>query len=535
MQKKKINERRLRYRISNTEPSKNNEIYSTSLYWSKKPYNICDILIEELSQEKDTIFDPFMGSGVTVIESVKNKYNRKAIGCEINEMPIFIVETLLKNYDISKFEKDAKKMLVSLDDIERYYYTKCPKCGEQAIMHSMLFDIDKNNEYIAKNLKCNCKECGNSNKKPDKYDIKKLIDDYNIDNISFEIMHENSKLAVYKNETIADIFTNRNLKVLDCILEEISKYKYSKDIFKYILMSILHLSKITDTHSNSQWPLWIPKINCVEKNVVRMMRTRILDFKKTISYINSNYDKGMNFKIIKKGSQYINSCDIEDETVDLIITDPPYLGQVAYSEYMQLYKPFLNLSYNLQDEIIVTSSPERKRSKNEYFSLLNSVFNVCSLKLKTDGYFCMYFHDSDLDTWDRLITIMQNNGFKYLFQEHINKSNTLKNIISPKKSLSGDALLVFKKTKVVKTKEHTRSVKDDVSITIINFVRNMLEKKGPLTTTEIYDKGLIEFMVKNDLLHEASLKYKSIVNLMETAFYWNSSTNRWEIKKIALK
>ena len=35
-------------------------------------------------------------------------------------------------------------------------------------------------------------------------------------------------------------------------------------------MSILHLCKITDKHSNSQWPLWIPKTDCVEKNIIEI-------------------------------------------------------------------------------------------------------------------------------------------------------------------------------------------------------------------------------------------------------------------------
>ena len=70
-------------------------MYNTHLYWSQKSFNITDILIKNLSEPGEIIFDPFMGSGVTVLESIKNKNDRIAIGCDVNEMPIFIVETLL--------------------------------------------------------------------------------------------------------------------------------------------------------------------------------------------------------------------------------------------------------------------------------------------------------------------------------------------------------------------------------------------------------------------------------------------------------
>ena len=66
-------------RIANIVATNKNDIYNSHLYWSQKPYNICDILIEELTEEGDVIFDPFMGSGVTIIESLKSNYKRKAI------------------------------------------------------------------------------------------------------------------------------------------------------------------------------------------------------------------------------------------------------------------------------------------------------------------------------------------------------------------------------------------------------------------------------------------------------------------------
>ena len=87
------------------------------------------------------------------------------------------------------------------------------------------------------------------------------------------------KIAVSENDDIRNIFTGRNLAVLDEILTIIRGYEDRyQNILKYILMSVLHLCKITDRHSNSQWPLWIPKTDCVEKNIIEILSKKVHKF-----------------------------------------------------------------------------------------------------------------------------------------------------------------------------------------------------------------------------------------------------------------
>lgn len=74
----KIN--KLKERIANIEATNKNDIYSSNLYWSQKPFNICDEIIEHLSEDGDIIFDPFMGSGVTVIEALKKSIKEMLLG-----------------------------------------------------------------------------------------------------------------------------------------------------------------------------------------------------------------------------------------------------------------------------------------------------------------------------------------------------------------------------------------------------------------------------------------------------------------------
>lgn len=520
----------VRRKIRATLPTKNNPLYSSNMYWSQKPFNICDILIEELSDKGDTIFDPFMGSGVTILESVRSKYQRKAIGCEINEAPFNIVKTLLDNYDLQAFGDDSEKIIKKINELNKYYETTCPICGGNAKITSTVFDLPiRNASPTIKCININCPQCKKAKKVKDfDLDLSRMTKKNKLENIKFEKMLQNSKLAVHENQTIKEIFTNRNLFVLNEIIGIIKSSKYD-NVYKYILMSILHLCKITDTHSNSQWPLWIPKTNCVEKNVVDIYCKKIKNFKKTIEYINNEYDDTKSVTLLHKGSQNITCIDIPDCSVNLIITDPPYLGQVAYSEYMQLYKPFLDYDYNLDDEIIVTSTSNRKVDKKEYFDLLNKVFQMCSKKIVDGGYLCMYFHDTNLDVWNKLIKIMADNKFKYLCQEHIKKTNTLKNIISPKKSLNGDAILFFVKENFKYKEYSTKETFEEIENNLIMEIKEMIRVKGPSSTTSLYDGGIIEYLVYNGWLDIMSTKYKTLVDIFEKCLIWDENTNLWKL------
>jgi hypothetical protein len=194
---------------------------------------------------------------------------------------------------------------------------------------------------------------------------------------------------------------------------------------------------------------------------------------------------------------------------------------------MQLYKPFLGLNFNLEDEIIVSSAPSRDKNEDEYFRLLDKVFAVCSAKLKENAYFCMYFHDCNLDVWDRLIGILSSHHLKYLSQAHIAKSNTLKNIISPKKSLNGDCILFFMKDSGTAYRQAGTETVEEVEKNIIRQSKQLVRQYQSLSTPELYDRGLMEVLIQNGWLTTLASKYKSLVEIFEKHLKWDFETSKW--------
>ncbi|MCI9132842.1 MAG: DNA modification methyltransferase [Lachnospiraceae bacterium] len=526
-------------------PSKNNPMYNSHMYWSQKSFNICDVLIESLSNRGDVVFDPFLGSGVTMLEAIKKNLSRCSIGCDINDMPLFISKLLLSVPGISDIEKELENFVSELTPFLHYYETTCPICNETGSISKVIFDKPERtgSKIRIKAVHYTCK-CTKKGVKPaSENDYEKMNVTPVLKNIHSTVLLQNSKIAVAENDDIKNIFTGRNLSVLDEILSIIYNYDETyQGILKYILMSILHLCKITDKHSNSQWPLWIPKTDCVEKNIIDIYIKKIRKFYEVIPFMKENYTDSEIVEsysalspgkclLLQKGSQFITQQDIPDDGVDLIITDPPYLEQVLYSEYMQLYKPFLNFDYNLEDEIIVSSAPSRSKSRSDYFYLLEKVFKVCSQKLKRNHYLCLYFHDSNLTVWNELITILENNCFRFITQIHIDKTVTLKNIISPKKSLNGDSILIFSKS-AVPIKHNAEEDLSEIEHNIIRQAKFMVKTNGPLSTPELYDNGLMEILIQNGWLSKLSSKYSSLVDLFDKHLTWDSSTAKWQMKSV---
>lgn len=531
--------------IKRTVATNNNDIYKSHLYWSQKPFNISDILIENFSNENDVILDPFMGSGVTLIEALNKKFNRCAIGVEINDVPIFIVNTLLKKYNINYVKQGIYDFIDRIKSLDSYYEVKCEFCGEMGTIQKVLFDREdwKSDPQINKiyyKCKCNKKVL---DKDPNLLDYYNLNLNYSCTNIKDIELITNSRLAVYEGEKISNIFTSRNFALLDIMIGYMNEYEDDiMECIKYIIMSSIHLSKITDTHSNSQWPLWTPRSGCIEKNIVGIIEKRAKLFIKSIEMIKEELveyrEPGNTFEqlskdrymILKKGIQNITEDEIPNNSVDLIITDPPYLGQVLYSEYMQLYKPFLGFNYNLEDEIVISSSPDRHKKEDEYYNLLEVGFKKACSKLKDGKYMCMYFHDCNLDVWDKLIKIMERVGMKYLSQVHVKKKNTLKNIISPKKSLNGDSVLFFIKDSTINNDDYEAMESiEEIEENIVRHAKNEIMKHGPLTTPELYDDGMMEFLIHNGWLSKVSKHYKSLVEIFEKHLKWNSEIACWTL------
>jgi len=105
-------------------------MYLMHKYWARKPHNVVQEYIKTYTKEGDIVFDPFVGSGPTYIESLK--LNRKAIGLDLDPMSIFITKCTVLPVNLEELKKEFEKIKGEIiPEIQDFYKTNCPNCKKE--------------------------------------------------------------------------------------------------------------------------------------------------------------------------------------------------------------------------------------------------------------------------------------------------------------------------------------------------------------------------------------------------------------------
>ena len=101
-----------------------------------------------------------------------------------------------------------------------------------------------------------------------------------------------------------------------------------------LLSSVLHLCRLTDLKSQSQFPYWVPKKNIIERNVLLLILKKIESVVKNkeantlklnlVNQFDQLKEQEKSILILNKPSQLISNKDIPNKSIDCVITDPPY-------------------------------------------------------------------------------------------------------------------------------------------------------------------------------------------------------------------
>lgn len=113
---------------------------------------------------------------------------------------------------------------------------------------------------------------------------------------------------------------------------------------------------------------------------------------------------------------------VPSNSVDFVVTDPPYADSVQYSELADFFYVWLRLA--LQQDYPELMKPEetpkepeivenvsRDKTQKEFHRGLKAVFDECFRVLKPEGYLVFTFHHSKKSQWGDLLEILLQSGF----------------------------------------------------------------------------------------------------------------------------
>jgi SAM-dependent methyltransferase len=113
--------------------------------------------------------------------------------------------------------------------------------------------------------------------------------------------------------------------------------------------------------------------------------------------------------------------DEDDESVDLIITDPPYYDNVQYSELSDYFyvwlRECLHEEYDeFQPELVpkareIVANNSANKDEEFFVESLANVFSECNRVLKQDGEMVFTYHHNENEAWSVILEALIRSGF----------------------------------------------------------------------------------------------------------------------------
>jgi len=536
---------RLLETLSKTKPETDNPAGLMHNYMARKPYNIVREIIWKLCPENGVVYDPMMGSGTTLIEASKLKI--RAVGTDINPLAYNIANTSLSSWDLPRIKSLIDDFVESVSDkCTSFYYFE--EEGETRIIERCHFNkVEGMNELIPTSYWYKTMINGklSARKKSDVSDAftEQYLQYKNriVNNLVDVSLIPNSRIAIGRNDTVYMYFCYRNLIVLDIIIGELKRRKkqYGYQVLELIVSSSINLIKLSDKKASSQMPYWIPKINVTSRNAIKILRQ-----KKDAIYSGLMFlDSACQTKKVKKftdlvelpgvlvaesPAQKISYSKLPKQSVDLVLTDPPYTDQVPYMEYSQLWSHILGWSNKattkLINELVVSDAPSRNKDIGDFNTIFSSIIKRTSISVKEGGYFVMFYHSFDLKSWSSILDLMGHYGFAYQGQAPIAAPRkSFKTVMSPKSTLNGNYVVVFRK----RTQHHLifEGSIFDAEKAAIECARKIISSKKMTTSQDLYDHGMLMDAVEKGYLGLLAGKYRSFLDIISSVFeykngYW---------------
>jgi DNA modification methylase len=492
------------------------KIYKLHKYWSRKPWYPIYECINEYSKPGDNVLDMFLGSGVTALESLI--LGRKFIGFDLNPMSIFISEnTVVNNFDEKVFLSEIEVIKDKLLPLVKRLYAvneTCLLCGNNLIIeHINIGPKFKDKETV----NVYCINCGKNTKvirnatreEVEKVNFKGKINKWYPKN-RFPDKFYKDRFSYKGVKQVSDIYTSRNLFFLSELLNIIktSNLKYKELFILAFSNTVLHASKLK---AENVRPLnvnnyWIPDDYFEENPWLRFLERTNLIYESRMMLKKRIGNRALkDYKFYNKSSL---STGLDSNSIDYIITDPPYGDAVQYSELSFIWNSWMNYVYEIEEEVII--NPVQNKGIGEFLDLLEKSVSEAYRILKPGKRYTLCFHNKEFKIWNGVLNIFKKHDFILEDVKVINTHGNSYNKNWAKFSPKTDLYLTFIKGKYMPT--HNKE------ISIQEILKRILSNYSGSDLSIIYDKLSVE-LINETYFNEykidlSKLTTKNIVKIM---------------------
>jgi adenine-specific DNA methylase len=156
--------------------------------------------------------------------------------------------------------------------------------------------------------------------------------------------------------------------------------------------------------------------------------------------------------LLCRSSDYL---PIPDETVDAVLTDPPYYDNVIYSEVADFYYVWLRLLLmerypHFRAELTPQAkeavvNPVRKKQAEDFLRMLTDIFHECHRVLKRHGLMAFTYHHKQDEAWSAVLKALLDAGFTITAAWPIHSEMASSTHIYDKQNISYDTIIVARR------------------------------------------------------------------------------------------
>lgn len=401
-------------------------VYTMHKFWARRPWGVFRKIILMFTKPGNVILDPFAGGGVALVEGLITR--RRVIAVDLNPLAVKIMRHEVKPLDVGLYREAVKRLEKVIEPIAmRLYRARCPRCGKDAVALWTEYETITNKPI---RLKVNCPYCGFSGvKNPEPGDLPPPPSLPEFKRIKVPPGDKTNDLLRRGIKYFDELFTPRNLYMVLKIKDEVERLReFNEDAKSFLMFTLSSALKWASKMSHLRgdiiegWALhayWIyPKY--LEINVWRQFLNRAQAIIKGKEYANTyigSYAKEAKDigELIRGEATYMiiqgdaRRLPILNESVDAVITDPPYGDNVNYTELSDYFLWLFDESAPKENEIIINST--RGFTIYDYERGLEEAFKECYRALKPGGLFISTFNSKDTTVVGAFMLALKNAGF----------------------------------------------------------------------------------------------------------------------------
>lgn len=469
----------------NISSGKNTYIYDAHTYHTKVPPEGIEKLIEYFTEEGQTILDSFCGSGMTGIAATQK--GRKAILGDLSPAATFIAYNMNTPIDSNVYLHAINSIVIQAKQLEEDLYgTNCRFCGKKVpVIYTVwsygalcnhcnkefiLWDVTRDEKPNVKESKIrsefNCPHCKKhlhrrELKRTKRYPVqigykccqgglRELTAELNQDDI--DNLKRIEKIGVPSNlwyptnplpegintkqpiaagiTTVDKMYTTRALWAMAYLWDIAMKWE-DPEVRMKLLFTLTSLYKRVTVFS--EFRFWGGSGNTANLSVPSIMNEQnvfktFLRKANTISwYFKSVANNKRDIRVTTQSATKLPQ--LPDKSVDYVFVDPPFGGNINYSEVNFLWESWLKVFTQTEEEAIINNV--QGKGTNEYRDLLSHAFKEINRVLKKKGWLTIVFHNSSADVWRALQEAIENAGFSIRGTQTFDKKHgTFKQFVS---------------------------------------------------------------------------------------------------------